>query len=130
MLENEHRRMLLVVEDEAIVRLAAVTFLREYGFGVVDAGSGDQAMDILETSEIAFDLVFSDIQMPGRIDGCGLARWIRTEKPHIKVILTSGAVKDFQLTDDLSEIGPIEVKPYDHASIVDRIESELNATII
>lgn len=118
--------MLLVVEDEALVRLAVVRLLREYGFGVVEAASGDQARDILETSEIAFDLVFTDIQMPGQLDGLGLAGWIRTQKPHIKIILTSGAVRTGELTGDLSELGPIEVKPYDHGYILDRIESELS----
>ncbi|HKV17365.1 MAG TPA: response regulator [Reyranella sp.] len=79
----------LVVEDEALVRLMAATHLTDQGFSVTEAASADAAVGILQGESVAM-LVFSDIQMPGSMDGVDLARWIARERPELKVLLTSG----------------------------------------
>ena len=102
----------LVVEDEVIIRFVVADYLRDCGFQVIEAASADEAMRLLETDKIEVDIVFSDIQMPGSIDGMGLARWIRTHFPTIKVVLTSGNVRTAELAEDLCHLQPIEQKPY------------------
>jgi two-component system, response regulator PdtaR len=79
----------LVVEDEVLVRAAAVAYLQDRGFSVLEASSGDQAQSLMRhTPDIG--VVFSDVQMPGSLDGVALAQWVATECPWVRVLLTSG----------------------------------------
>ena len=79
----------LVVEDEVLVRAAAVAYLQDRGFSVLEASSGDQARSLMRhTPDIG--VVFSDVQMPGSLDGVALAQWVATEFPWVRVLLTSG----------------------------------------
>ena len=81
----------LVVEDEALVRLTAVTSLEDLGCTALQAGSADEALSIIhEHPEIR--VVFTDIQMPGNLDGLELARYIREKWPNISVVISSGRV--------------------------------------
>jgi CheY-like chemotaxis protein len=81
--------IVLVVEDEALVRAAAVAYLQECGFSVLEAPSGDEALILMrEAPDIS--VVFSDVQMPGSLDGVALARWVASECPWVRVLLTSG----------------------------------------
>ncbi len=83
------RSRVLVVEDDPILRFLVGDSLDFDGFEVRTAGSGDEALALLEGGQ-AFDAVVSDIDMPGSTDGLSLARWILRERPHSPVILTSG----------------------------------------
>lgn len=115
---------ILVVEDDMLVRSIAAAYLRECGFDVVEANGADEAIRVLQ-ADVRIDIVFSDIQMPGSMDGFGLARWVRRERPSLKVILTSGAVRSAKEAGDLCEHGPILAKPYDHAELERHIRSLL-----
>jgi CheY-like chemotaxis protein len=109
-----HPPTILVVEDNELVRLVAVEFLEDSGFMVVEADSADGAIDLL-TNDGPIDAVFSDVQMPGSMDGVELAHWISREKPDVKVLLTSGnAPKQAGV--------PILPKPYDLASVARRLK--------
>ena len=77
----------LVVEDDVLVRSAAVAHLQDCGFSVLEAPSGDQAR-MRQTPDIG--VVFSDVQMPGSLDGVALAQWVASECPWVRVLLTSG----------------------------------------
>ena len=116
--------VILVVEDDVLVRSMAAAFLRECGFDVIEANGADEAIRVLQ-AEIRVDIVFSDIQMPGSMDGFGLARWMRRERPWLKVILTSGAARTAKEAGDLCETGPILAKPYDHAELERHIRALL-----
>lgn len=85
----ERAATILVVEDEILIRLAVADFLREQGYRVLEAASGNEAQKVLASAE-PVELVFSDVNMPGAVDGLGLAAWIRAEHPDVQVILTSG----------------------------------------
>jgi two-component sensor histidine kinase/DNA-binding response OmpR family regulator len=88
----EPRANVLVVEDEMVLRLRAVDIVEDAGFTAVEAVNADQALAILESrSDIA--LLFSDIQMPGSMDGLKLAHAVHERWPAIKIILVSGQVK-------------------------------------
>lgn len=115
----KEKHTVLVVEDEVFIRLDIAEYLRECGYRVVEAGNADEAIRILE-SQLPIDLVFSDIQMPGDMDGFGLARWIRQNHPDIRIILTSGYVKATEVAGQLCDEGPIP-KPYDHQLVLERI---------
>jgi len=82
----------LVVEDEMVLRLRAVDIVEDAGFTAVEAVSADEALAILE-SRSDISLLFSDIQMPGSMDGLMLAHAVHERWPAIKIILVSGQVK-------------------------------------
>jgi two-component sensor histidine kinase len=82
----------LVVEDEMILRMRAVEIVEDAGFCPVEAVSADEAISILE-SRSDISLLFTDIQMPGSIDGLKLAHAVHERWPSIKIILVSGQVK-------------------------------------
>jgi CheY-like chemotaxis protein len=79
----------LVVEDEPLVRAVAVMHLQERGFSVMEAQDADEAMLILG-QDPSIAAVFSDVQMPGSMDGIALAQWLANTCPTVKVLLTSG----------------------------------------
>src|ERR1700694_3921785 len=82
----------LVVEDDEVLRMCAAEVVADAGFTPVEAVNADEAVAILESrSDIA--LVLTDIQMPGSMDGLGLARTVNDRWPAIKIILVSGRVK-------------------------------------
>ena len=100
----------LVVEDNAALRRAAVRQLRELGYNVLDVENGAAALTELETKKI--DLLFSDVVMPGNIDGFELATMVRSRWPDVKVILTSG-YPEGKMLDTLAPGGfPLLNKPY------------------
>lgn len=81
--------VVLVVEDEMLLRMRAVDMVEDAGFTPVEAVDADQAIAILESrSDIA--LLFTYIQMPGKMDGLGLAHAVHDRWPPIKIILVSG----------------------------------------
>jgi two-component sensor histidine kinase/CheY-like chemotaxis protein len=82
----------LVVEDEMVLRMRAVDIVEDAGFTPVEAVNADEALAILE-SRSDIDLLFTDIQMPGSMDGLKLAHAVHDRWPAIKIILVSGQVK-------------------------------------
>ena len=108
-LEEPKRPVVLIVEDESLLRLNAVDMIEAAGFEVVEASNADEAIAILERR---FDItvVFTDIQMPGSMDGLKLAQAVRGRWPPIKIIATSGRVGVSQ--GDLPEGGRFVSKPY------------------
>jgi two-component sensor histidine kinase/FixJ family two-component response regulator len=102
----------LVVEDEMVLRMRAVDIVEHAGFTAVEAVNADEALSILESrSDIA--LLFSDIQMPGSMDGLKLAHAVHDRWPFIKIILVSGQVQvaDADKPRDSRFFGkPLEVK--------------------
>ena len=95
MMVLDHRvvpTVVLVVEDEMLLRMRAVDMVEDAGFTPVEAVDADEAVAILESrSDIA--LLFTDIQMPGSMDGLKLAHAVRERWPPIKIILVSGQLK-------------------------------------
>ena len=93
--------IVLVVEDEMVLRMRAVDIVEDAGFVPLEAVSADEAMTILESRD-DISLLFTDIQMPGSMDGLKLAHAAHQRWPHIKIILVSGqiAVTDEDKPDD------------------------------
>ena len=83
------RQLVLVVEDEGLVRMNAVAMIEEAGFSVLEASDADDAIRILETRRDV-TVIFTDIEMPGSMNGIKLAHAVRDRWPPIKIIATSG----------------------------------------
>jgi CheY-like chemotaxis protein len=109
------RPVVLVVEDEYFLRIDAVLMIEDAGFDVLEAASADQAIEILEARPDVH-VIFTDIQIPGSMDGLKLAHAVRGRWPPIKIIATSGRVN--LRTDDLPEGGRFLPKPYGPEEIV------------
>ena len=108
------RPVVLVVEDEPLLRMNAVDAIEAAGYEVLEAGSADDAIGILETRNDV-RLVFTDIQIPGSMDGLKLARAVRGRWPPIKIVATSGRVNVGPA--DLPDGGKFVPKPYTSAQI-------------
>ncbi len=83
--------VVLVVEDELMLRMRAVDIVQDAGFESVEAINADEAIGILE-SRADISVLFTDIQMPGSMDGLKLAHLTHARWPHIKIILVSGQI--------------------------------------
>ena len=83
--------IVLVVEDEVILRMHTVDIVQDAGFVSIEAVNADQAIEILESRD-DISLLLTDIQMPGSMDGLKLAHMAHTHWPHIKIILVSGQI--------------------------------------
>ncbi len=116
--------VILVVEDEVFIRFDVADMLRENGFEVIEACDAKQAVDALK-SGARIDLVFSDVHMPGPMNGLGLANHVLENHPGLPVILTSGAM----LTLETAALPPVvisfEPKPYDPQTVIARISGAL-----
>src|ERR1700722_17883314 len=109
------RPVVLIVEDEFLLRMDSAAAIEEAGFEVVQAANADEAIAILRMrSDIS--VVFTDIQMPGSMDGLKLARFVRDRWPPIKIIATSGHVTVDE--DDLPDGSVFLPKPYRGAHVV------------
>ena len=109
----------LVVEDEAFVRMPIAEYLRDCGYHVLEAADANEAIGLVDSSE-RVDVVFSDVRMPGSMDGFGLARWIREHHPELPVLLTSGYTTS--RSSDLTAVKLIE-KPYSQSQVLNRIRA-------
>ena len=107
-LSASSRPVVLIVEDESLLRMDAADMIAAAGFEVVEARDADEAIEILEARDIT--VVFTDIQMPGSMDGLKLARAVRGRWPPIKIVATSGHVHVRET--DLPEGGRFLPKPY------------------
>src|SRR6185369_3534723 len=94
------RPVVLIVEDEFLVRMDTRAALETAGFDVLEAGDADEAIAILSASN-DIRLIFTDVHMPGSMDGLKLVHFIRDRWPPVKVVATSGHAR---ITDsDLPE---------------------------
>jgi two-component system, response regulator PdtaR len=109
---------ILVVEDEAFIRMDAVELLRAAGFDVLEAANADEAIQMLERhSDIR--LIFTDIDMPGSMNGLKLAAAVRDRWPPVRIIATSGHFK--VQAGDLPADARFISKPYQPAQIISAV---------
>ena len=87
---NNGRAVVLIVEDSAIILMGAIDLVISGGYEALEACDADEAIRILE-SRNDIDLVFTDVQMPGTMDGIKLSHYIRGRWPPVKLIVASGA---------------------------------------
>ena len=117
----------LVVEDEVLIRLVIADYLRECGFKVYEAATALEAIEVLESDQASIDLVFTDIRLPGEINGFALGQWVRANRPGVPVVLTSGDSKKSEAAKELCENEPFFAKPYDVQLVVSHIRTLIDA---
>jgi CheY-like chemotaxis protein len=115
----------LVVEDEAFIRMDVVDMLRAAGFNILEAANADEAILLLERHSNV-RLIFTDIDMPGSMNGLKLAAAVRNRWPPIRIIATSGHFKI--RAGDLPADARFIPKPYNPVQIIDAIH-ELTSTV-
>ena len=112
--------VVLVVEDEPLLRMLAVEVVEEAGFIAIEARDADEAVILLESrTDIA--LLFTDINMPGSMDGLKLAHAVRDRWPPIKILVVSG--KQQLQSSDLPSNSCFLGKPYQAAALVEELRS-------
>jgi CheY-like chemotaxis protein len=119
------RPVVLVVEDDVLIRMHAAETIEEAGFEVVEASNADEAVAILE-ARLDIAVVFTDIQMPGSMDGLKLARAVRNRWPPIHIVATSGFVN--VRTGDLPNGGRFLPKPYSPAQFIGTLHELTDGT--
>ncbi len=118
--DTQTNTSVLVVEDEALLLFTIADDLRAAGFDVLEATSATAALQLLQR-EGGVDVLFTDVDMPGPINGLGLAEAVRRDWPAARIIVTSGHVN---LADrDLPAGGRFVAKPYTPGAIVSLIRS-------
>ncbi|MGI4765051.1 MAG: response regulator [Janthinobacterium lividum] len=117
--------LILVVDDEAMLRFLAADTLEESGFRVVEAENAKEALKVLaEQSDVR--VLFTDINMPGALDGLDLAREVHARWPTIKLIVTSGRLR---LSDgEIPDSGRFVAKPYSPDTLVEEIRQATGET--
>lgn len=107
----------LIVEDDPLVRLDMALALSDAGFAVIEAGTADEAIDIIaHRSHIG--LVFTDIEMPGEHDGLDLAELVAETRPELPVLVTSGRERAHHLDPKR-----FFAKPYDPRAVIARAKA-------
>ena len=111
---------ILVIEDDELIRMMVADELRIAGFVITEAESADAAKSYLDSGS-QVDLIFSDVRMPGSLDGLDLARLVHAQCPTLPIILASGYVG----SDDIGDVGQFLSKPYD----IDRTVALIRTTL-
>ena len=96
--------VVLIVENDALLRLVTASNLRDAGFEVIEAANCAEALRVLDRN-----VLFSDIDMPGNMDGLALAQWVHRSQADTRIVLTSGAVRT---PGDVEEYASFLPKPY------------------
>lgn len=113
---------ILVVEDEALVRMIGADMIEDAGFHVLEAASADEAIQILENATDV-KLIFTDVDMPGSMDGIALVKLVHERWPDVRLVLTSGHRSI--LRQDLPDDGRFVPKPYTQAKVIEQIRDLL-----
>jgi CheY-like chemotaxis protein len=100
--------------------MAVAGYLRDCGYQVAETAGAAEAKRLLQAGA-APQVAFIDLDVEDELGGFGLAQWIRTERPHVKILLASGVRRTAETAGDLCERGPHLVKPYDHRALESQI---------
>ena len=113
---------ILVVEDDVLVRMTCATLIEDAGYRVIEAPTADDALAILEKAD-RVELLFSDVDMPGSMDGLELAEIVHRRWPDIRLLLTSGhhQLGAGKIPDD----GEFMPKPYSLDAVIAQIRALL-----
>ncbi len=116
--------IILVADDEILVRAMISDELRAEGHTVMEAANADEALEILR-SHVRMDLVVTDMQMPGSIDGTELVRTIRRQWPELRVVMISGQAPEQAVRPLLDGYLP---KPFSHSRLAECVRVLTPAT--
>lgn len=115
----------LLVEGDPLIRMPLAGYLRDCGYRVIECVSGDEALVVIIEQAIRIDVVLIDVQLPGALNGFGLARHITERRPTTKTMVMGTPVSAATAAAEICAAGPQPGKHYDHQSIANRIRGLL-----
>jgi DNA-binding NtrC family response regulator len=115
--------VVLIVENDVLLRLVTASNLRDAGFEVIEAVNAAEALRIL--ARVPVDVLFSDIDMPGNMDALALAQWVHRSDADTRIILTSGAAK---APGNAKEYASFLPKPYTNKDVEHLLRSVLSSS--
>lgn len=124
--EEAHSPAILIVEDDALLRLTLSDHLQDQGFKVLEASNGDEALAIMAAPAFYVDIVVTDVMMPGITDGFALAKWIAENQPDIPVIVASGDTAKIELAEAEESRFQFLRKPYELDALTVMIRETLS----
>jgi CheY-like chemotaxis protein len=120
---DDRRPCALVADDDPVIRMAAADILEEAGFRTFEAHNADQALALLAGDSASIVLLFTDVEMPGAMDGFALAREVARTWPHVGILVASGRQKPGP--DDMPEGAHFVGKPFSADVVHDRLKQLL-----
>jgi CheY-like chemotaxis protein len=120
-------RVILAVEDDADVRAHAVTILRELGYTVIETGDGASALRVIDARP-DIDLLFTDVGLPGGMNGRQLADEVRRRRPALPVLFTTGYARNAIVHQGRLDPGvELIAKPFTYAALASKVRKVLDA---
>lgn len=113
----------LVVDDDALVLMDVCEILEKAGFRFYGADNGDDAVKLLGDYASSVTLLFSDVEMPGTLDGFGLARYVDERWPHIEIVIASGRIRP--VDGDMPAKATFIPKPFNEQTVIDHLREKL-----
>ncbi|MBM6581990.1 response regulator [Microvirga sp. BT689] len=118
--DQQFSGVVLLVEDEPLVRLVTAEILLEANFRVIEAGDASEALRVLN-AEVAVDVLLSDVEMPPGMNGYELARHVHQHRPEVGILISSG--REWPKESDLPPGAAFLPKPYPNAKLVSRVQA-------
>ena len=118
--KDTKRPAVLIVEDEPLLRMDAVDMIQDAGFKTYDAPSADVAIEIIGSHD-DIGILFTDIDMPGSMDGLKLAKYVRAGWPSVKILIASGVIGVGD--EEMPEGSKFYAKPYATSLIIDDLRT-------
>jgi CheY-like chemotaxis protein len=115
---EDPRARILLVDDEVLVRMSIGAYLRNRGYSVIETATADEACQIL-VAGVPVDVLFTDISMPGSLDGIALARYAHFVRPQAKIILGTAFDRLAVAAQDLCHHDAILTKPYAYEALAE-----------
>ena len=112
----------LLVDDEVLIRLVIADCLRECGYRVIEADSAEEALLVLQQPDIRVDVLLSDVELRGAMDGFSLAKWTRENRQDVGISLAGSVNRAADAAGELCDDGPLLNRPYEPQVVVDRIK--------
>ena len=117
----KHHTAVLLADGDVLIRMPIASYLRDCGYRVIEAANGDEAIVVLIQRSIKVDVLLADVELPGKVNGFGLARWVRERRPAVKVILASSEKRAVEAASELCDEGPFQKRPYEPQAVEDYI---------
>jgi CheY-like chemotaxis protein len=118
---HERRTVVLIAEDEVLIRWSVADELREFGWDIIEVATADDAIELLQTG-LQVDMVVTDVNMPGTAKGFDLARFVVRERPPtVKVVIMSGHARPEEGNERLYDL--FVSKPFDEREMAEQLRA-------
>jgi CheY-like chemotaxis protein len=112
----------LVLDNDVLFRMPICQYLRDCGYRVLEAANTDEATAILQKHEIEIDVVLSDMELAGELNGFKFASWARSVRPGLQIVFAGTPERAARAAGQLCEQGPMLKRPYEPEMVSQRIK--------